>query len=761
MTDDDFRLGDWLVQPSRNRIDGPAGASTVKLKSMAVLRELAGADGAVVTKQTLLDRVWGDAVVTEDVLTQSIVELRKALGDSASNPRVIETIRRVGFRLIPPVLPAYDTPAPPASKKVRWAAAALTVAVLAVGLYQLSGDRDAGDSIDPTGTPGPSIAVLPFDNLSSDGEQQYFVDGLAEELLDRLTKVPGLGVPARTSSFAFRGRAMDVRDIGRKLGVNHVLEGSIRKSEQRVRITAQLIDVTTGDHLWSSVYERRLVDVFTIQDEIAQAIVNELIPNFDLADNGAGGTLDIAAYDLYLLGRHHLEQERTGRARDFFEKAIKQDPEFARAYAGLAEASLGFRDTPSSFWQATRDPGSLERAEWAVEQALELKPRLPEAHAAKAALHAVRGETALEEIALRKSLDERPDYLNALGRLAANLSAQRRYREALAAYRRAAAVDPLNPDIAAGLARLVAQTEGYEAAVAYPFRLLESEMPSPQIFQVLMSISADFGRYDERIRWGLRLVELAPRRASVLAELGDAYMELGEFELARAWVEAAMAISPAEAFKAQTRLLFASKDFAGFESVTADTFNRVAPLPGEPLDLAQATIVPLYAISRYVSRDYDQAADLFERVINESPALSRRPPHLALYARALLANSYQRLGEQEKVNATVAESVKVAAQAREQGIQSYPPLTRELAKADALLGDKEQALAYHMAAVDQGWRQYLLESRAPTDPVDELLGEDPRYQETLTAIRSDLERMRRVVRRNGWDVTPESFLGRR
>ena len=760
MTDDDFRIGEWLVQPSRNRIEGPNGASTVKLKSMAVLGELAKARGAVVAKQALLDRVWGSAVVTEDVLTQSIVELRKAFADSAGDPQVIETIRRVGFRLIPevrpPVTPGTDAGGPGARALAWGVLVAAIAAALAIGLYRFN---DPAGVTDGTELAEPSIAVLPFDNLSDDSEQQYFADGLAEELLDRLTKVPGLRVPARTSSFAFRGRAMDVRTIGRQLGVGHVLEGSIRKSEQRIRITAQLIETRSGNHKWSKVFERELGDVFAVQDEIAAAIVNALGPNFDIAANGfATGTPDVGAYDLYLLGRHHLGQERITRALEFFDKAIAQDPAFARAYAGLAEASLGFRDTPSSFWQAKPDADGLERAQWAIDNALELDPRLAEAYAAQAALHVARGETDLEEKALRKALEAKPDYLNALGRLAATLAAQRRYREAIQAYQRAGEVDPLNPTINAGLARLIAQTEGYDAALEYPYRLLESDLATPQIFQVLMSISADFGRYDERVKWGLRLAELAPNRAAALAELADAYMELGEFELARVWADRAAQISPAEAFKAETRLLYASEDFDGFERLTAEAFRRNRPLPGQPLTLTQATTLPLYAISRFSVGDYQEAAALFERILEESPAIARRPPHLAMYARALLANTYQRLGAEQKARAAVTATLEVAEHANAQGITAYPPLTRELAKAYALLGDKDRALQYHTAAVSQGWRQYFLESRAVTDPVQQLLGDDPRYRASVEEMKSDLERMRRVVRRNGWDVTPDALL---
>ena len=747
--DHDFRLGEWLVQPTRNRIQGVSGASTIKPKSMAVLVQLAEAQNQVVRKQDLMDEVWGQALVTEDVLTQCIVELRKAFDDSASEPKIIETIRRVGYRLIPTV-EAVAAPTQGHSSTVsrlKWASA---LALIAIGIFWYTGTDT------PTNDGSTSIAVLPFLNLSDDPNNAYFGDGLAEELLDRLTKVPGLQVPARTSSFAFRDSGLDVPTIGHRLGVENVLEGSVRRSDDTIRITVQLIDVASGNHTWSDTYQREMGDVFAVQDEISDAIVSALRPKLGASPEFESETYDIAAYDLYLLGRHHLRQERTTKAREFFERAIQQDPGFARAYAGLAESFLFFRDTPASLWHT--GSGSLDRAAWAVDQALGLNPRLPEAYTAQAALYAVQGKIDDEHDALRKALELKPGFAEAQARLADSLAAQGRYQEALSAYEKALPLDPLNPDINAALCRLTALTRGYDAALVYPLTLLDSELPSPQIYQVLMSLSGDFGRYDERIKWGLRLVNLIPERADALAELADAFMEVGELELAQMWVQKAVELSPARAFKAHTRLLYASGQVDEFESVAASTFERYKPEEGEPLNLVQATVIPIYAISRFETGDYEEAAYYINRILEESPALPRRPPHLGMYARALLADSYQRLGDRTKAVATANEALAIATRAQAQGVQNYPPLTRELAKAHAVLGDRDKAFEYLSLAVAQGWRQVLLETRGPGDTVGELLGGDTQYQRLLQQVEMELEEMRRIVRRNGWDVTPAQFF---
>ena len=188
----------------------------------------------------------------------------------------------------------------------------------------------------------PSIAVLPFSNMSADPKQEYFCDGIAEEIINALTRAKGLHVVARTSAFAFKGRQLDVREIGEKLNVKHILEGSVRKAGARLRITAQLISVSDGYHLWSERYDRDLEDVFAIQDEISLAIVNKLKVELLGSERSAivkRPTEDIELYNLYLLGRHHwnrLTKEDTKKSQEYFEKAIARDPTYAPAYAGLA-----------------------------------------------------------------------------------------------------------------------------------------------------------------------------------------------------------------------------------------------------------------------------------------------------------------------------------------------------------------------------------------------------------------------------------------
>ncbi|MEJ2513656.1 MAG: hypothetical protein P8080_01165 [Gammaproteobacteria bacterium] len=244
-----------------------------------------------------------------------------------------------------------------------------------------------------------SIAVMPFANLSDDDGNDYFSDGMAEELLNLLAQVPGLQVAARTSSFAFKDQNVDVREVGNKLGVDAVLEGSVRRAGDRVRITAQLVDAETGYHLWSGTYDRQLEDIFAVQDEISAEIVRALKGTLGAGKDAAPPvartappTESVEAYQLYLQGRHQWKrrgQEAVSRSIALFEQAVELDPEFARAWAALAAAWIvlpGYSDG-----EPAEPAGDIvEKAVEAARRALALDPNLAEAHAVLAEVQSER-----------------------------------------------------------------------------------------------------------------------------------------------------------------------------------------------------------------------------------------------------------------------------------------------------------------------------------------------------------------------------------
>lgn len=365
----------------------------------------------LVTKDDLIEQVWEGRAVSDAVLTTAIKELRQALGDRAKASEFIGTVHAKGYRFLQPVKSETSTHSPgffdaPASgKSVAENAQAGSetepnptatrtptnrpinivigiAALVGLALVWLALSQPRPDAPAETGAP-TSIAVLAFEDLSSEGDQSYFSDGISEEILNSLVKLEKLRVAGRTSSFSFKGRQTDIQTIGDTLNVEHVLEGSVRTNGDRVRITAQLIKVDDGYHVWSEVYERQTDDIFAIQDEIARSVAEELkvlLVGEVTPQLVAAPTTDQEAYRLYLQANALLAR-RVGnnipRSIEVYQQAIDRDPNFARAWSAMASAYAVQPD-----YDYTID---LERAAGlareAAEAAIALDPELAEPHA--------------------------------------------------------------------------------------------------------------------------------------------------------------------------------------------------------------------------------------------------------------------------------------------------------------------------------------------------------------------------------------------
>ncbi|MBN2318800.1 MAG: protein kinase [Acidobacteria bacterium] len=299
--------------------------------------------------------------------------------------------------------------------------------------------------------PQPSIAVLPFVNMSGDKEQEYFSDGLAEEIINALTKIPGLKVIARTSAFAFKGKDQDITKIAEALRVSNILEGSVRKSGNRIRVTAQLITASDGSHLWSERYDRELTDVFEIQDEICQAIVDnlriELSVGFPITKPPTG---NVEAYNLYLKGRYHIskfKQESLAKGRQYCEQAVAIDPDYALAWFGLAF----FHAAMSYFGFMPSNIANTESRQ-AVMKALELDEMLAEAHATLGTLHAMEFNWKGAKGEFLRALELNPESADAWHYYSFfYLTPTRRIDRAIAASQKALELDPLSPNMQVNL----------------------------------------------------------------------------------------------------------------------------------------------------------------------------------------------------------------------------------------------------------------------------------------------------------------------
>ena len=342
-------FGDYRFQIDTGQLWHRSQEVRLTPKAADVLKILVAKAGTPVSKADLFASVWPDVAVTDDALTTCIQELRRVLNDDAKRPQFIETRHRRGYQFIAAV------------------------------------SRENAQVRDTAPTSGAisSIAVLPFADMSPSHDQGYLCEGLAEELINALTQIDGLRVAARTASFQFRGKGEDVQHVGRQLNVEALLEGSVRKSGDHLRVTVQLIEAASGYHRWSHRFDGRFEDVFAMQDEIAERVATSLrgehvSPREKRALQRAH--TPTAAYELYLRARQHLPRIRHAAlesAVDLFRRAIELDPGYAPAHAGLATSHATLYE-----WFGAND-ADLDAAERASQRALELAPDLAEAHVAR------------------------------------------------------------------------------------------------------------------------------------------------------------------------------------------------------------------------------------------------------------------------------------------------------------------------------------------------------------------------------------------
>jgi adenylate cyclase len=354
-----YRFNLCLLDLVRGRLCVDGEEASLRPKSFEVLRYLVQNPGRLILKDDLIKAVWPNTIVTDESLTNCVSDVRRAIGDRGQT--IIKTVPRRGYVFTAAVAQESVAPGP-------------------------SLDTGALDRAVPE---KPSIAVLAFANMSGDPSQEYYSDGITEDIITELSRFSELFVIARNSSFRYKGQQVDVRQIGKELGARYVLEGSVRRAGDRVRVTAQLIDATTGTHRWAEHYDRELEDVFAVQDEVARAIVAILAAHVNRAEAERAllkPPTTWQAHDYYLRGavtfaryRSSYNIEQLYEARALLERSIGADPNYARSHALLAgthlNAYLNAVDTDY------RNPLALERAYERARKAVQLDPDLPLGHA--------------------------------------------------------------------------------------------------------------------------------------------------------------------------------------------------------------------------------------------------------------------------------------------------------------------------------------------------------------------------------------------
>ncbi|HEV2176106.1 MAG TPA: winged helix-turn-helix domain-containing protein [Terriglobia bacterium] len=486
----DLAAGELLQHDKRIRLQD---------KPFQILITLLQQPGEVVTREELRRRLWpADVFVDFDhSLKTAIGKIREALGDSAQRPRFIETLPRRGYRFVAPVEKTADAPPQPHSGRAR-------------------------------------VAVLPFENLSGDREQEYLSDGMTEEMIAQLGGLhpQQLGVIARTSAMRYKHTHKGIDEIGRELNVDHVVEGSVRRSGDRVRITAQLIKVSDQTHLWAESYERDLRDILALQTQVAQRIAAEIkvkLTPRERAHLTAGGhaAVNRESYEAYLKGRFQLNArspEGIRRSIEYFQASVERDPAYAPAYAGLADAYRALAVFGLS------SPGDVcPKSKAAATRALELDVDLAEAHASLAGVKfRFEWDWAGSERAFQRALELNPSCAEAHRVYALFHQALGRFDEAIAEAQRAREADPLSllMETAVGWALYFAGR--YNEAIRQYETTLEAD---PNFVPARYNLGRAYAQkrlFREAIAELERAVVLSKRQPHYLAGLGNVYARAGK-----------------------------------------------------------------------------------------------------------------------------------------------------------------------------------------------------------------------------------------
>lgn len=432
--DHPFRIGEWTVDPNGDTLARNGTEVRIEPLVMDVLCLLASHAGELVTREEFEREVWHGALVRYDSVTSAIIKLRKALNDDARNPSYIATIPKRGYRLIVAVepLPAEIPPAGgSAAPKPRpgllqpdgatpwWLWLVILATLLAAAVWMVS--RDAPPALSPAATDvTPSIVVLPFENVSDDPQQQVFTDGITEDIITDLARLSNLMVIASSTSFTYKGRRVQPQEIGAELGVDYVLDGSIQRIGDEIRINTRLVDTKTGYQKWAARYDRRFDEVFSIQDELTNSIVHALgieLTTQEIARLAHTPTDNLKAYAIFQEGQRLAKistEETNEQAQAAYREAIRFDPEYGRAYGALAftmgHAYLrGWTNAPVE---------TLDRALELARMAVTLDDSIPHTYWALGYVRMMRKEYEKAEQAVMQSLDISPNFADGYGLLA-------------------------------------------------------------------------------------------------------------------------------------------------------------------------------------------------------------------------------------------------------------------------------------------------------------------------------------------------------
>jgi TolB-like protein/Flp pilus assembly protein TadD len=621
--------------------------------------------------------------------------------------------------------------------------------------YLLSGGPPAGGSAavapgrsasDTTRLPEPdvvaqsSVAVLPFVSIGGDPQQEYFSDGISEQLLNVLAKVPGLQVPSRTSSFVFKGATADLRSIAAALGVDHVLEGSVRKSGNEVRITAQLIDVATDSRLWSKTYDRELTDIFAIQDEIAMSVADALQIRLvgTRGVNGPASRTDVMeAHDAYLRGLYYLATQRRDdvlNARDSFERAIELDPNYATAHAMLATALFVAQAYAIVDFEEVR-----AEAERAVARAVALGSDLSETYLARGQLAFAAADYVAADADFVRAINLNPNLAVAYGTRSFTLGALNRPDEARAALEKALQLDPLNGFFTWQMGNVLLGAGNPSQAAIYYRRAAAIEPSQPNPHAGLGDVAIMTGHLDDALLRYLEGLQQDPGQAHMTAVVGYIYRSLGDVERAQLWFDRAAGLLQGGSLPSLFR------DFTALVVRREDPDALLAALRDVPPGQLGALSARLLRKAALGTGDRDGVEAFYRQFWPELFAAVPLVDVDNFGAATDVAWLMRSAGETSRAERLLMRALEIARDPAQRSMQP-PEWGYVLVETEALAlqGQTNEALAAMRRAVDAGWRWDWWQ--VEIDPTLDSINDDPAFIAMIEEVKADLARQLTRVR---------------
>ena len=778
MSSKKFRFDGWVLDPESGDLERSGTRVRLQEQPALVLRELITHAGSVVTREQLIALLWPKGVVDFDTgVNTAIRKLRSALGDTAETPRYIETLPRRGYRFIGPVDPDPETvsamrsadspisaagegssgavdsaPAPGTQDESPSSAgsgaaprrpslpnlalvAAFAVAVLAIGAYAAWRAHFAAsmtavrvEAPPPSSLPAHTVAVLPFENLSAEPSDAFLATGIAESVLHRLASVKSLAVIARTSSFTFRGRDVDARDIGRKLNARYLVEGSVQRAGDRLRVTAQLLDASSGSDVWSLRLERTMGDIFELQDEISGKVSDAIGVSLEASpgNSSARATPRLDAYLAYIEGRSLLSTFKSADAKAGIERlrrATEIDPTFAAAYV---EEAHGLR---LLWWLLHQDEGvgaeTEKQAAALVDKALSLDPELGEAWMERAfgRERTIEGFDATIDADFRKGLTLAPNYAQGYELYGEWLHDIGHTDDGLAMIERARQLDPLAPRNHYMKGLILAQRDDVDGAVALFLEALHVNPTYHPALARLGEVEFARGNFAEAAKLIERAIAVDPSAHWMRVDAAAVYLDLGDTAAVQ---DVLSAIPPTATIHQSVSWKYCLSIYQGeTQGAAAELYalphGKLNEILIKDLDCASAVIRD-DALERH---DYGRGLRTLEVCL--TPDWDSMLSRLDTDARASCAVRYASLlvasGERDRAAKLLHSMLK--------GLKDYKPYSDVAvvhASALALLGDTDGALkALEVAFTAQkfGWWYELERARAPEF---EALHAQPRFQ---------------------------------